>query len=25
VVAVHCEDPDRRPLLFHRSRYASLT
>ena len=25
VVSVHCEDPDRRPLLFHRSRYASLT
>ena len=25
VVAIHCEDPDRRPLLFHRSRYASLS
>lgn len=24
VVAVHSEDPERRPLLFHRSRYASL-
>ena len=25
VVAIHCEDPERQPLLFHRSRYASLT
>jgi flavin reductase (DIM6/NTAB) family NADH-FMN oxidoreductase RutF len=25
VVAIHCEDPERRPLLFHRSRYASLS
>lgn len=25
VVAIHCESPDREPLLFHRSRYASLT
>jgi len=25
VVAIHCEDPERKPLLFHRSRYASLT
>jgi len=25
VVAIHCENPDREPLLFHRSRYASLT
>lgn len=24
VVAIHSEDPDREPLLFHRSRYASL-
>jgi 3-hydroxy-9,10-secoandrosta-1,3,5(10)-triene-9,17-dione monooxygenase reductase component len=25
VVAIHCEDVERQPLLFHRSRYASLT
>ncbi|WP_117210714.1 flavin reductase family protein [Allorhizocola rhizosphaerae] len=24
VVAIHSEDPDRAPLLYHRSRYASL-